>query len=112
MTSLSFSKENLKISEAALQLNVSTRHLYYLINKGEIIVRKFGKVTRIHKDDLNDYMENCRWLGEKSLADNPHLLKEKMQKQNFGTLDIGKQKKADGDTPQQEPRIIQMPSTT
>lgn len=106
------SKENYSVPEVADVLSVSKRHVYYLIKNKKIVTRKYGNIIRVHVTDLNNYMESCKWLGEESLESNQHSSTEKTAIPNTGTSNIGTKNKIDGDTAPQEPRIMQLPSTT
>lgn len=49
----------LTAQDVADRLNVSKRHVYYLIESRELPSIKFGpQVTRIDEKDLNEFIEN------------------------------------------------------
>jgi len=45
---------------AAQYLGVGLRMVYKLIDLGEIPAYKIGRVFRIRRSDLDDYLERCR----------------------------------------------------
>lgn len=54
----------LTAQDVADRLNVSKRHVYYLIGSGELPSVKFGpQVTRIDEQDLNVFIENRKSLN-------------------------------------------------
>lgn len=105
-------KENLKVEDVASILNISQRQVYYLIRNGEIVANKYGGAMRIRKKMLDAYMENSQCQRTQSLESNQHSYTEKTAIHNTGTSNIGTKNKIDGDMHQQEPRIIQLPSTS
>lgn len=51
--------------EVAERLNVSKRHVHYLISKGLLRAHKFGpQTTRIAETDLNKFIENGKCDSE------------------------------------------------
>lgn len=49
----------LTAQDVADRLNVSKRHVYYLIESGELRSHKFGpQATRIDEADLNEFIES------------------------------------------------------
>lgn len=43
--------------QVAQELGLTPRSVYALINRGELVAHRFGRVIRIRRDDLGDYLE-------------------------------------------------------
>jgi len=52
----------LSIKETAEHLNVSTKTIYNLVERGEIKASKVGNVWRIHPKDIKDYLDRKEGL--------------------------------------------------
>ena len=50
----------LSTPEAAQRLGIATRTLYRLINDGQVPAYKFGRVIRLQRSDVDDYIDRCR----------------------------------------------------
>ena len=50
----------LSSGEAARRLGIATRTLYRLIDDGQVPAYKFGRVIRLQRRDVDDYIERCR----------------------------------------------------
>ncbi len=50
----------LTIDEVAALLRLSTHQVRRLVNRGDIVVHRFGRVLRISGTDLETYMTRCR----------------------------------------------------
>lgn len=50
----------LSSGEAARRLGIATRTLYRLINDGQVPAYRFGRVIRLQRRDVEDYIERCR----------------------------------------------------
>ena len=45
---------------AADRLGITSRTLYRFIDEGQLPAYKFGRVIRLKKADVDEYIENCR----------------------------------------------------
>lgn len=50
----------LSTSEASERLGVTLRTLYRLIDEGQVVSYKFGRVIRIKEEDLDAFVEGAR----------------------------------------------------
>lgn len=50
----------LSSGEAARRLGIATRTLYRLIDDGQVPAYRFGRVIRLRRRDVDDYIERCR----------------------------------------------------
>lgn len=50
----------LSTPEAADRLGITPRTLYRFIDEGQIPAFKFGRVIRLKRDDVDDFIETCR----------------------------------------------------
>lgn len=50
----------LSSGEAARRLGIATRTLYRLIDDGQVPAYRFGRVIRLQRVDVDDYIERCR----------------------------------------------------
>ncbi len=52
----------LSTKDAASRLGVTLRSLYKFIDEGELAAYRIGRVIRLKKDDIDEYIEKCRIL--------------------------------------------------
>lgn len=52
--------EWLNTKEAARRLGVTPRTLYRFVDGGELPAYRFGRVLRLKKSDVDEYIESCR----------------------------------------------------
>ena len=50
----------LSSGDAARRLGIATRTLYRLIDDGQVPAYRFGRVIRLQRGDVDDYIERCR----------------------------------------------------
>ncbi len=43
--------------QVAQELGLTARSVYALINRGELVAHRFGRVIRIRRQDLDDYLQ-------------------------------------------------------
>lgn len=52
--------EWLSTADAAGYLGITTRTLYRLVDEGELIAYRVGRVIRLQQRDVDDFIERCR----------------------------------------------------
>lgn len=50
----------LSTPEAAERLGITPRTLYRFIDEGQVPAFKFGRVIRLKRDDVDEFIETCR----------------------------------------------------
>lgn len=43
--------------QVAQELGLTPRTVYALVNRGELVAHRFGRVIRIRREDLDDYLD-------------------------------------------------------
>ena len=61
--SCDITKSFLKIKDVAVALQLSTKQIRRLIDRGEIPAHRFGRVWRVRPDALAAFIEKCRWTA-------------------------------------------------
>lgn len=46
--------------QVADELGLTLRTVYGLVNRGELIAHRFGRVIRIRREDLEDYLQRSK----------------------------------------------------
>jgi len=63
---MSTDKQLLTLQEAAQELRIGRTLVWQLVSKGELPAYRLGtRALRIHRRDLEAYLESCRWEGKR-----------------------------------------------